>query len=175
MVMGPNGVIAGVLIILIVGVGAAGRSSVGGRVGTSVAVGLSVVGVAGVVAISLVAVGLEGEDGPVADFVIGMGEPFGIIDFLISPTADVGVGSTAGEGLGVGIEFGIVAVEGPLHPSRPTNNASAISFNIDSSNILPVCQSGFRRDRRRRRANRPSGGTLLSLQNIPLIRSVVTL
>jgi len=131
MVIGRNGVIAGVLIILIVG-GVVGRDSVGGKVESGAAVGLAVVGVAGVVAISLVAVGLVGEAGPV-DFVIGMGELFGTIDLLISPTSDVGVGSTAGEGLGVGIRLGIVAVDGPLHPSTPNNNASAISFNIDSS------------------------------------------
>ena len=131
MVIGRNGVIAGVLIILIVG-GVVGRGNVGGKVESGAAVGLAVVGVAGVVAISLVGVGLVGEAGPV-DFVIGMGEPFGTIDLLISPTSDVRVGSTAGEGLGVGIGLGIVAVDGPLHPSRPNNNASAISFNIDSS------------------------------------------
>ena len=131
MVIGRNGVIVGVLIILIVG-GAAGRGCVGGRVGTGVAVGLAMVGVAGIVTISLVAVGLVGEAGSV-DFVIGMGERFGIIDLWIAPTSDVRVGSTAGEGLGVGIGLGIVAVDGPLHPSRPNNNASAISFNIDSS------------------------------------------
>ena len=71
------------------------RGSVGGRVGTGVAFVPAVVGVAGIVAISLVAVGMVGEAGPVADFVIGMGEFFGTIDFLISPTLDVGVGLRA--------------------------------------------------------------------------------